>query len=73
MHEEPIVCSPYDAIRAFKLGGLDYLAIGNWVAKNPVPVKRRVDRSRLESYLNRRGVPGKGVAPAQSGKELVKV
>lgn len=27
MHEEPIVCSPDDAIRAFKLGHLDYLAI----------------------------------------------
>jgi carbamoyltransferase len=29
MHEEPIVCTPYDAIRAFKLGHLDYLAINN--------------------------------------------
>ena len=27
MHEEPIVCSPDDAIRAFKLGHLDFLAI----------------------------------------------
>ncbi|MBN2104186.1 hypothetical protein JW835_09120 [bacterium] len=27
MHEEPIVCSPDDAIRAYKLGHLDYLAI----------------------------------------------
>ncbi len=34
MHEEPIVCSPFDAIRAFKLGHLDYLAIGNCLAKN---------------------------------------
>ncbi len=34
MHEEPIVCSPYDAIRAFKLGHLDYLAIGNYLVKN---------------------------------------
>lgn len=33
MHEEPIVCSPYDAIRAFKLGKLDYLAIGNYIVK----------------------------------------
>ncbi len=32
MHEEPIVCSPYDAIRAFKLGHLDYLAMSNfWI------------------------------------------
>jgi len=31
MHEEPIVCSPYDALRAFKLGNLDYLAIGPFI------------------------------------------
>ncbi|MFA6447459.1 MAG: carbamoyltransferase C-terminal domain-containing protein [Patescibacteria group bacterium] len=31
MHEEPIVCSPEDAIRAFLQGGLDYLAIGNFL------------------------------------------
>lgn len=34
MHEEPIVCTPGDAIRAFKLGHLDYLAIGNFLVKN---------------------------------------
>ena len=28
MHEEPIVCSPEDAVRAFQLGHLDALAIG---------------------------------------------
>jgi carbamoyltransferase len=33
MHEEPIVCSPYDAIRAFKLGHLDVLAIGDFLAE----------------------------------------
>lgn len=37
MHEEPIVCSPYDAIRAFLLGHLDYLAIGPFLVKNPNP------------------------------------
>jgi carbamoyltransferase len=31
MHEEPIVCSPNDAIRAFKLGHLDYLAMGRFL------------------------------------------
>ncbi len=31
MHEEPIVCSPYDAIRAFKLGHLSNLAIGDFL------------------------------------------
>ena len=34
MHEEPIVCSPKDALRAFKLGNLDYLFIGNYILKN---------------------------------------
>jgi len=33
MHEEPIVCSPYDAIRAFKLGNLHYLALGPFLIK----------------------------------------
>lgn len=31
MHEEPIVSSPNDAIRAFKAAHLDYLAIGNYL------------------------------------------
>lgn len=34
IHEEPIVCSPTDAVRAFKLGHLDYLAIGKYLVKN---------------------------------------
>ena len=34
MHEEPIVCTPDDAIRAFKLGHLDAMAIGPfWIEK----------------------------------------
>jgi carbamoyltransferase len=33
MHEEPIVCSPDDAIRAFQLGHLDALAIGPFVVR----------------------------------------
>jgi carbamoyltransferase len=35
MHEEPIVCTPSDAIRAFKDGHLDYLAIGNHLLQQP--------------------------------------
>jgi carbamoyltransferase len=35
MHEEPIVCSPQDAIRAFRLGKLDALAIGPFLVENP--------------------------------------
>jgi carbamoyltransferase len=40
MHEEPIVCTPEDAIRAFKLGHLDYLAIGHYLVCNPAPMQR---------------------------------
>lgn len=35
MHEEPIVCSPDDAIRAFLQGNLDYLAIGPYLVAHP--------------------------------------
>jgi carbamoyltransferase len=35
MHEEPIVCSPFDAIRAFLQGNLDYLAIGPFLVRSP--------------------------------------
>jgi carbamoyltransferase len=35
MHEEPIVCSAEDAVRAFLEGHLDYLAIGHYVVENP--------------------------------------
>lgn len=33
MHEEPIVCTPFDAVRAFQLGKLPYLAIGSYLVK----------------------------------------
>ncbi|MFC1576258.1 carbamoyltransferase C-terminal domain-containing protein [Candidatus Omnitrophota bacterium] len=33
MHEEPIVNTPEEAIRAFKAAGLDYLAAGNYLIK----------------------------------------
>ena len=35
MHEEPIVCSPEDAVRAFLLGNVDYLAAGSFVVPHP--------------------------------------
>ena len=38
MHEEPIVCSPHDAIRAFLQGNLDYLAIGDFLVPHPSAV-----------------------------------
>lgn len=34
MHEEPIVCTPEDAIRSFQQGHLSYLAIGNFLVTN---------------------------------------
>ena len=34
LHDEPIVCSPADALRAFQEGGLDYLALGNYLLKH---------------------------------------
>jgi carbamoyltransferase len=36
MHEEPIVNSPRDAIRAFLQGELDYLAMGNFLVRHPL-------------------------------------
>jgi carbamoyltransferase len=46
MHEEPIVCSPDDAIRAFMLGNLDYLAIGDFLVKHPQFDKNAASRKR---------------------------
>ncbi len=40
MHGEPIVCTPTDALRSFEQGNLDYLAIGNWLVKNPGAIHR---------------------------------
>jgi carbamoyltransferase len=37
MHEEPIVCTPRDAIRAFVQGGLDYLLLGDRLVRGPAP------------------------------------
>lgn len=37
MHEEPIVCTPFDGIRAFLQGNLDVLAIGPFLVMQPNP------------------------------------
>jgi carbamoyltransferase len=59
MHEEPIVCSADDCVRAFLKGNLDFLAIGDHLVKHPegvnhelVPVEpvseeERASRSRV--------------------------
>ena len=35
MHEEPIVASPEDALRAFDLGGVDVLVMGPYIVEKP--------------------------------------
>ncbi|HLV77563.1 MAG TPA: carbamoyltransferase C-terminal domain-containing protein [Marinobacter sp.] len=37
MHEEPIVNTPEDAVRAFLQGSLDYLVLGPYLIKHPNP------------------------------------
>jgi carbamoyltransferase len=51
MHEEPIVCSPNDAVRAFLLGKLDGLAIGPYFVPHPARLER------ADSAGVRRGEP----------------
>lgn len=41
MHEEPIVCSPEDAVRSFLQGNLDSLAIGPFLATKANAVPKR--------------------------------
>jgi carbamoyltransferase len=48
MHEEPIVCTPDDAIRSFKEGHLDVLAIGPFIAMGP-GAEQRVAAARQRS------------------------
>jgi carbamoyltransferase len=45
IHEEPIVCTPEDAVRAFLKGHLDVLAIGPFLAKN-TEAEARVRQAR---------------------------
>lgn len=63
MHEEPIVCTPEDAVRAFQLGHLDYLAMGPFLARNPAPIQ---DARRRESGVkqDRKTKAAAGSAPA---------
>lgn len=52
MHEEPIVCTPYDAIRAFTLGHLDYLAINNFLVEAAKPSQSPVQSSQFKATAN---------------------
>jgi carbamoyltransferase len=47
MHEEPIVCSPQDAVRAFLLGNIDYLAAGNFLVKHPKAREHKAQHAAL--------------------------
>jgi carbamoyltransferase len=51
MHEEPIICSPEDAIRAFLLGNLDYLAMGPLLVPHPRLSENTLDRQRSSRSL----------------------
>ncbi|MFO7635061.1 MAG: carbamoyltransferase C-terminal domain-containing protein [Caldilinea sp.] len=42
MHEEPIVCTPHDALRSFQQGNLAYLALEDWLVTHPSTVAERV-------------------------------
>ncbi len=52
MHEEPIVCTPADAVRAFLLGNLDGLAIGPFLAVNPKAETHSLDHSTSTAATN---------------------
>lgn len=41
MHEEPIVCTAEDAVRAFLTGDLDFLALGRYLIRHPEPRRRQ--------------------------------
>ena len=51
MHEEPIVCSPEDAIRSFQQGNLDYLAIGNWLLVNSLGKQKNQSSEEVLEHL----------------------
>jgi carbamoyltransferase len=40
VHDEPIICTPEDAVKGVLDGGLDYLAVGPFLVKNPQGVTR---------------------------------
>jgi carbamoyltransferase len=46
MHEEPIVCSAEDAVRAFLDGKLDYLALGDVLVRHPAGVQHELEPVR---------------------------
>ena len=59
MHEEPIVCTPQDAVRAFLLGNIDYLAIGSYLVPHP-KLKENMDQreQRTSAHPGRHAAAG---------------
>lgn len=55
IHEEPIVCTPQDAIRAFKIGHLDVLSIGPFVAMNPNSEREQREPAHAETMISQSG------------------
>lgn len=39
IHEEPIVCTPEDALRTLQDGSVDYLALGNYLIESPLETR----------------------------------
>ncbi|MGH7572009.1 MAG: carbamoyltransferase C-terminal domain-containing protein, partial [Gemmatimonadota bacterium] len=50
MHEEPIVCSPEDAVRGFMEAKLDYLAMGPFLAARNDEALQQGDRARTARH-----------------------
>jgi carbamoyltransferase len=54
MHEEPIVSTPLDAIRAFQSGHLDYLAMNNVLIQNPGTLAHALRPARRQTHSPQR-------------------
>jgi carbamoyltransferase len=50
MHEEPIVCSPDDAVRAFLEGDMEFLALGPHLVANPRAPRTAAALERLGTH-----------------------
>jgi carbamoyltransferase len=46
MHEEPIVCSADDCVRAFLAGKLDYIALGPYLIRHPAGISHQLQPVR---------------------------
>lgn len=56
MHEEPIVCTPQDAVRSFCQGHLDYLAIGSFLVKGKSETAGHADEGKRQVEVRSRNV-----------------